>query len=311
MIASFPNFTPLTLDDREEYERFVQSYPPFSDISFATLHIWWNLEGKLEVCELNGNLIISYYQSFDELNSGLSLVGQNRVDESVKILLEHQKKVGYPVRLVHVPQFVVDKLEFRDGLDIEEELDYNEYILDSQALASLENPIHGRTRRKVKRFLREVENRKVEIKELDTSTPEARDQILKSILSWETNRSSDNDPHQTEHHAIKKTLSQSPQLGIKNLGLYIDENLCAVFLYHTSHDKQYYIMNHLKVDYSIPFIFDYMTHTIADRAVRENINFLNMEMDLGIENLRRHKLGLRPVDFFRKYTISQIVNKLL
>lgn len=303
MVASFPNFSRLSLDDRAEYERLVAAYPPFSDISFATLHIWWNLEGKLEICQLNGNLVISYYQSFDELNSGLCLVGQNEVDGSIETIFNHLRSVGYSVKLVHVPQFVVDKIQNRDGLRLEEELDFNEYILDSQALASLEHPSHGRTRRKVKRFLREVEERTVEIKELELSTPETREQLRQSIASWENERSAANDPHQTEHLAIQKTLAHADALGIQGLGLYIDTKLCAVFLYHNSHDQNYYIMNHLKVDYSIPYIFDYMTHQIADRAVKENINFLNMEMDLGIENLRRHKMGLRPVDFFRKYTI--------
>jgi len=306
MTPTFPHFVPLTLEDREDYERLVVDYPPFSDISFTTLHIWWNLEGKLEVSLLNNNLVLNYFQSFDEKNSGLSLIGIHSVEESINTIFSQLKAEGKPARLVHVPEFVVNEILDRAKYGIEEELDYNEYILDSEALASLEDPSHGRTRRKVRRFLREVENRKVEAKELDLSTDESKQALLKAIISWESNQRSDNDPNHTEHQAIAKTMDHANKLGVEHLGLYIDDKLYAVILYHKSIGETHYILNHLKVDYSIPFIFDYMTHHIATKAAHENIKFLNMEMDLGIENLRRHKLGLRPVDFFRKFTITSV-----
>jgi hypothetical protein len=304
MIPNFPQFSHLTLDDKQLYEDLVTDYPPFSDISFATLNIWWNLEGKLEICLLNNNLVIKYYQSFDLENSGLSLIGKNKVDESIQVLFNYLKQDSEAVRLVHVPEFVIKAINERDQFKIKEEVDYNEYILDSHALASLEHPSHGRTRRKVKRFLREVEDRQVEIRQIDLSTAETQENIFNSIKDWEQTQSSANDPDKTEHLALKKALKHSAELGIHNMGLYINDKLYGVFLYHHSFDNKYYIMNHLKVDYSIPYIFDYMTHHIANQASQENINFLNMEMDLGIENLRRHKMGLRPVDFFRKFTVS-------
>lgn len=303
MLASFPNFTPITLDHKDDYDRMVAEYPPFSDISFATLQIWWNLEGKLELCELNGNIVINYHLPFDDTNSGISLIGKRDIDSSISTLFEYLKTEGKPVKLVHVPEFVTEAIRDKSRLAITEELDYNEYILDSHALASLEDAAHGRTRRKVRRFMREVEDRKVEIRELNLSSEAIRQELFESIIAWEKSRSSTNDPDNTEHQAVQRTLAHAEQVGIHHLGLYIDNKLYAIVLYHQSHDKKHFILHHLKVDYSIPFIFDYMTHRIADKAVREDVDFLNMEMDLGIESLRRHKMGLRPVDFFRKYTV--------
>lgn len=306
MVPTFPEFSPLTLDHKEDYERLVAEYPPFSDISFATLHIWWNLEGKLKLSTLNGNLVLHYHLPFDETNSGYCLIGKHQLEESIRTLFEFLKHENQPVKLVHVPEFVVAKIENRDSLVLEEELDYNEYILDSGALASLEDAIHGRTRRKVRRFMREVEERNVEIRELDLSSQEVKDELFDAVVAWSKENPSANDPENTEHLSMKRTLAHAMHFGIRHMGLYIDDKLYAIILYHQSTDKQYYILHHLKVDYSIPYIFDYMTHHIATKAAQDGVKYLNMEMDLGIESLRNHKMGLRPVDFFRKYTISPL-----
>jgi len=304
MLPTFPQFGPLLLEHKEDYERLVAEYPPFSDISFATLQIWWNLEGQLSLSLLNGNLIIHYHLPFDAENSGYCLVGNQDLDNSIRVVFEYLTTAGQPVKLVHVPEFVTNSLQQRGNFHIEEELDYNEYILDSKALASLEDPSHGKTRRKVSRFLREVDERKVEFRELDLSSPDVQEELFQAIVSWEHVQPSANDPDHTEHQAIKKTLTHATALGIRHIGLYVDDRLYAIVLYHRPGSKDYYIVHHLKVDYSIPYIFDYMTHHIANTAAKEDVNFINLEMDLGIERLRQHKMGLRPVEFFRKFTVT-------
>lgn len=304
MLPAFPHFKALSLDDKAEYDKLVAEYPPFSDISFATLHIWWNLEGQLRLSQLHGNLVIDYQLSTDPENSGLSLIGKSRLEESIQAIFSFLKSEGRPVKLVHVPEFVIKEIGSRLGLDLTEELNYNEYILDSHGLASLESALHGRTRRKVGRFMRAIEDREVEIKELDLSSDEVRRQVWESIQSWAQAFPSATDPRLVEHEAIQKSLDNSQELGVQSLGLYLDGQLYAVILYHAAHDSNHYILNHLKVDYSIPYIFDYMIHHVAGKASKEGIDFLNMEMDLGIESLRHHKMRLRPINFFRKYTIT-------
>lgn len=306
MIAAFPEFTKLTLDDKDWYDALVSGYPPFSDISFATLHIWWDLEGGLSISSLDGNLVINYVLPSDEKNSGYCLIGKHSVDSSIHTIFEELRRQHRPLKLVHVPDFVVEKIEHRHNLHFEEELDYNEYIVSSADISSLQDASHGRTRRKVNRFLREVEGRDVKIEALDLSSKEEREKILARLVDWEKGREARNDPNRDEHKAIRKTISHAAALGTQSLGLFIDGNLHAIILYHQPIDKKYYIINHLRVDYSIPFIFDYMTHHLAGRAVNEGVSFLNMEMDLGIEGLRRHKAGLRPIGFFKKYTVSVI-----
>jgi len=304
MYPTFPNFKKLTLEDRLQYERLVEAYTPFSDMSFTTLHIWWSLDDKLYFAVLNQNLVLNYSQPFDQENTGLSLLGHHKVDQSLEQLFDYLKLHGRRPRLVHVPEFVIEKIKDRAPYRISEETDMHEYIIDATACAALEGRDFGRIRRKVTRFLREVEGHDLELKELALETEAARRMVLKSVTEWQKKFPKANDPGRTEYDAISSALTHNQALGIKNLALFIDGELHGVALFHRSHDREYYILNHLKVDYTYPFIFDYLTNQVAKTAAENGAAYLNMEMDLGIEGLRQHKLGLRPVGFFKKYTIE-------
>lgn len=304
MHPKFPSFRKLTLDDREAYAELVSEYTPFSDISFTTLHTWWNLDDKLFFSVLNGNLVLNYSQPFDKTNAGLSVIGHHKVDQTFKELFGYLKENNREPKLVHVPEFTVEKLSSRESLEIIEELDMNEYVMDSSAISKLDTPELGRIRRKVNRFMREVESRELEVKQLDLAHQDNRELIYNSVLSWQKKYPKANDPKATENGALESGLRHHEALGIKNLSVFVDGKLQAAVLYHQTHDGKYYILNHLKVDYEIPFIFDFTTNEIAKLATAHDIPYLNMEMDLGIEGLKNHKMGLRPVHFLKKYTIK-------
>lgn len=308
MHPAFPRFAKLTLDDKDYYLSLIEEFTPFSDISFTTLHVWWNLDDRLFFSILNDNLVLNYSQPFDGQGSGLCLIGEDMIDQSIEEIFNFQLQRSNPLRLVHVPEFVVNKIMNKANLKIEEEADMHEYIMDSELIAKLDNSDLGRIRRKVKRFLREVEDSQLEVKPLDLGEHHNQSMIYQKILDWQKKYPKANDPHSTENKAIKASLTHHRALDIHNLCLFINGELRGIALFHQSHDKKYYIVNHLKVDYQTPFIFDYLTNQIAQMALDHHVPFLNMEMDLGIEGLKNHKMGLRPVDFFKKYTITKVAS---
>ncbi|HSX47246.1 MAG TPA: hypothetical protein VLF63_00585, partial [Patescibacteria group bacterium] len=89
MFPTFPDFIPLNIELKDPYNSLVKSLPPYSDISFATLQTWWNLNEKLTVSLLNQNLIINYNQPFKSVGSGLSLIGTNNVDNSIETIFQY------------------------------------------------------------------------------------------------------------------------------------------------------------------------------------------------------------------------------
>lgn len=303
MFPDFPEFLPLSIELKEPYNKVIEPFTPYSDISFATLQIWWNVSEKLSVSLLNQNLVIDYALFHDAENSGLGLVGKNKVEESIRELFEFLRSQRRKVQLVHIPEFVVEQIKNKTEFDISEEIDYNEYILDSSALAKLEGSEYQLLRKKIRRFVREVGDRELEIRSLDLTLGEIQDELFASIADWENKNKPKNDPENTEHEALSKTFNHSSKLDIKNLAVYIDKKLHGIIIYHRPLSKEYFVLHHLKANYETPYISDYLHHEIAKEAVSNNVSRLNVEMDLGIETLRKHKMTLRPVDFLKKYTI--------
>jgi hypothetical protein len=303
-IPDFPEFTPLRLEDKDSYEKLIAEFPHNSDIAFATLHIWWNLEDKLSVSLLNGNMVINYHLPGDAQNSGYGLIGRQHIDASIKAALEYLMQERLPPRLVHVPEFVVNEIRLKDYFKITEELDYNEYILDSNELATLRGGKYANNRKDINRFLRSLDGKLIEAKSIDLSTAESQEELLQIIRLWEKKHPWKNDPGRAEYDALAKTLEYGSLLEIQNLGFYIGGVLFGIIFYHTSEDGQYYIMHHLKVDNTYDYIVDYIEQFMAIKAVSEGIPYINMEIDLGIQGLREHKLGLKPIHFLKKYTIA-------
>jgi hypothetical protein len=306
MFPTFPDFIPLSLELKEPYNKVIGSLPPYSDVSFTTLQIWWNLNEKLSVSLLNQNLVIDYVLPIDANNSGLSLIGRNKADESIATILSYLNQNNKPVCLVHVPEFVVEEIRDRAKFDIREEPDYHEYILDSEALTKLEGHEYKLLRKKIKHFTKHVDDKHLEIKELELSLSEVQDELFKSIADWESKNSPNNDPDHSEHQALQKTFAGATTLGIKNMALYINKQLHGIIIYHRPLNGEYYVMHHLKANYETPYISDYMHHEMAKRAMGDNVSRLNIEMDLGIENLKKHKMTLRPAHFLKKYRITPL-----
>lgn len=304
MNTLFPTFHPLMVSDQSHYTETIKHHPPVSDIAFSTLLIWWNFENKLKVSSLNDNLVIHYFQPFDAENSGLSLIGTNAIDQSIVEIFDYQKSSHQYPKLIHVPEFVIGNLKFPEKYNLVEEPDYHEYILDSSALYLLDGASHGKNRRRVGKFIRETEGRKLEVIEHDLSQPANQQLLFTKIQEWGNTFGAKNDPTRTEEEALKITLSLASSLGISNLCLYVDDELYGVALYESTGDNKYLILHHLKVNYSIPKIFDYMTMLVAKYAHEHDIPYINMEMDLGLESMREHKMGLRPINFLKKFTVT-------
>jgi hypothetical protein len=302
MLPNFPHFTPLHLEFKDTYNKLVGTLPPYSDISFATLQIWWNLSEELSISLLNQNIVIHYHQPFED-HSGLSLIGKNEVEASIKTIFQYLHENNRTIELLHVPEFVVNEIGDRTSLVITEELDYNEYLLDSSALAKLEGPEYSLLRKKIKRFKRTIGERQLELGSLELSLEAVQEQLFASIAEWERDNKPDNDPDHTEHAALKRTLQHAEALDIKNMALFIDKKLHGILIYHQPLGKEYYILHHLKVNYETPYVTDFIHNEMAKHAASNNVSQLNIEMDLGIENLKKHKLTYRPAGYFRKYTV--------
>ena len=130
MIPHFPKFKKLELTDKEEIEKINVKYPPYSDFNFVSM--WsWDIKGEMRISQRYGNLVVR----FTDYLTGepfYSFLGNNKVNETTKELLELSKKEGLKLQLKLVPE---DSLT---GLDPNkfraEEKNFTDWLLSTKAM---------------------------------------------------------------------------------------------------------------------------------------------------------------------------------
>src|SRR6185436_12585506 len=108
----------------------VHDYPPLSDLTFSTLMNWWNALDSCAVSTLNGNLIMSYWVAGMEKMSGISMMGMEQIDETICSIFDGQRAKGDEPRLVHVSEFVIERMQHPELFRCAPERNHDEYILE-------------------------------------------------------------------------------------------------------------------------------------------------------------------------------------
>ncbi|HEU5187250.1 MAG TPA: phosphatidylglycerol lysyltransferase domain-containing protein [Candidatus Saccharimonadales bacterium] len=299
MFKTFPEFSKLTLADREEYESFIKDYPPVADISFGSLMTWWNELHPVKVAQLNGNLVIQYWSHEDERNSGLSLVGINKVDESICEIFDYLRSHDFPVRLANVPNFVIDHVAYPGMFNFREQRDHQEYVLDLNKFYPIDKLIWFR-RKKVERQLKQFAD--VRTRQLDFSNEDNLKLVLDMVdESWNMNMTNFG---KLEQRALRASVLYSSSLGFKNVCLFVNGSLQGVCIYQSPPDKDFVILHHFKAGSTNLADYELMAHKFAEWFISQGARLINVNTDAGLVRLRMFMLALGPVDFFRKHVVE-------
>ena len=303
MFKTFPEFSKLTLADREEYEALIKDFPPVSDISFVSQMLWWESIGEPVVSMLNDNLVVSYWIPGDERHSGLALVGTNNVDQSICAIFDYLRERGEEPRVVNVPEFVVNAIRYPELFRFKTDGSDDEYIIASDRFATLERlPVYMRLR--IKKFMQEHKDEQIMVRAVRLSSVKNRQLLIDCSEEWPL-RGVNNMTKRGREALPASVLSGAP-LGVQCMGLFIQEVLQAYCLYFPTNDEQYITLAHARVNYDIPRIFDYMVHAFSSYLVSRNIRFADIYSDNGSQMMRTLKIALKPTGFFRKYMIEPV-----
>lgn len=298
---TFPEFSKLSYGDRKKYEALIRDYPPVADLSFPALMSWWNQLGTCSISLLNDNLVIYYSFLGSEEMSGLSLIGANKIDESICTIFDYQRERDMPVRLTHVPEFVLENIEYPEMFTCMHDRDFDEYIYAVSKFYPLNHQISYR-RHRVKKFQDNIDEARVVLKELDLSNLHERT----SLAEHKWPQKGINKLAKAFDEIWKETLENADLLGLEAVGVYIDGDLMAFLLYKRAVDRRYIFLREAKVDYAVPYLFDYMVYTFARWLAEQGIQYVNLDSDAGLAFLRMFMVALGPVNYFRKYTIRPL-----
>jgi hypothetical protein len=303
--SRFPEFSKLTLGDRCSYEKLVADYPPITDIQFASLMVWWNWLDTCAISILNDNLVISYWFPGEERFSGLSLIGTHDIDGSICTVFDVLREKGEDPRLVHMPEFVLASIEHPEMFIVEEERGFDEYIFPISHFYPLHH-MPGFRRKRIKKFLENVDGDHLVLKPVDLSQLEARRTLLEHGEIWQkqSGKLSINKVAKVETEALLTSITLGDLIGMECVGLYEGEELLGFCIFHRPSDKRYAIFSHARINPLILRVLDYMVYAVGRWLTDEGITFVNLEYDLGIPFLRMFKLALGPSNYFRKYTVK-------
>ena len=139
---------------------------------------------------------------------------------------------------------------------------------------------------------------------IDLKNPEEQTQVLELFKLWKKQTNKNENETTIEYQAIKRLIEAIDFLKIFTLGIYCSNKLIAFNIYEITH-QNYGISAFQKADRNYRGIFTMINYEVAKHLLSLNCKFINYEQDLGIEGLRNSKLAYHPVEFLKKYTVSE------
>lgn len=295
-IPIYPQFTPINIGHKARITEFINKFHPYCDYTFSNLYIW-EVEGfQSQISLLNNNLIVQSKNILTH-NEEVSLIGDQKLQETVeKVLHDH--------KIIHlVPSEVVEKLNTKN-LIIEEDHDNHDYIFSTEALSLLKGKSFLSKRKKINRFLRK--NRDHKIFRIQTSDKIELSKLLFEVYArWMDSKNiSINHNANTELIAIKRFIEICHNDNIEIWGLAI-KNETVAFTTIEYMNKSYAISSFAKSNLQYKDANAYLTHETSKHLFEKGIKYINHEQDLGLLNLRTEKLSWKPTHYLKKYQITK------
>lgn len=303
---TFPEFSPLTFADKEAYDAIIRDYPPIYDMSFTGLMTMWNAMDHMAVSQLNGNLIVPYWLPGDDRHNGLSIIGKNKLDETICAVFDHLREKGEPVRLVNVPEFVLSEIQYYDMFTFRESRRLNECILAVKDFYPLHNlPEHRQ--HKVHKAIMKAGDGGISVRSLDLSDMKNQNLLLDANREWQ--KKGINDYGTQEAKTMQTCVRHAAELGIENVCIFVREKLFGFCLYEFPSDKRYVFVRHVKATHEDALKFELLSYELGKWFAEQNVAFVNIASDMGMLHIRRLMVALGPANFSRKYTIQPVLKK--
>lgn len=295
MIPLFPNFKKLELLDREEVDEITAQFPPYSDFEFGSL--WsWDVKEEMELSILNKNLVIK----FTDYTTGepfLTFLGTESGNETAEALLNYSASKHYQAILHLVPEVSAVGLD-PNVFCIEESRDHFDYVCDiSRHIEYSGNELKSH-RKLLKQFTESVPH--FERVSLDMTSEAVQREVADMYRRWDENKGF---LTTSEAFAYERFLAAASTLSYSAVGIRVDGELIA---FHIVSLPPGTCANALfgKADIAYRGVYAAIDHVVAQDLLDHGYTHMNIQQDLGIDNLRKAKLSLHPAYLLKKYSVS-------
>ncbi len=295
-ISNFPNFSPLSINHREEIEKFTTSFEPYSDFNFTSLFCW-NTNGQTEVSILNGNLVLKLP---DYLTSKLvySLMGDNLIDQSIRELLDMVKVLKL------VPEAVVEKIDTKVDFKITEDRNNFDYLYSLADLSQLGGSKFKKKRNKSNSFVKAHQDFELVVNAHHSIGKALAEKLGQVDRLWANQASRSQGDILSERKAIDTLISHSSGFDLLVVEVSVDEAIKAFSINEklSGHYAICHFEKALKIHHQN--IYTFLASQTATEIKKLGCEFVNWEQDLGLEGLRESKMSYHPTRMLKKYTVS-------
>lgn len=299
MLPQFPEFKNLELSDQIDIEAITSKFPPYSDFNF--LSMWsWDVKSEMRVSQLNGNLVVR----FTDYITGepfYSFLGNNKVNNTVKSLLELSDKDGIKPVLKLIPSIAAASID-RSSFVVHEDRDAFDYVYNVEELVGLLGPRFERKRSLVRKFLEFYPDHSVKVSRL------AHNNIKREALElnriWEKNKLKTEGMHDMENEriALERFFSLDNCHELISVTIEIDGELVA-FCVSELVGPEYALSHFAKANTSYVGLGDLLMQENAKAISSTGRTLLNYEQDLGVNGLRKSKSLFHPKSMLHKYIV--------
>ncbi len=296
MIPDFPHFKKLELSDKAEVDAHTAQFPLFSDFEFGS--IWsWDVKEEMEVSILHGNLVVR----FTDYTTGepfLTFLGAQEANETADALLKESVARGYEARLHLIPEVSAVGLDPNQFL-IEESRDHFDYVCDVSRHIDYSGAALKAHRKLLSAFKKSYPD--FERASLDVTIKEIQQEIAEVYRRWDENKGF---LTTSESFAYERFLASEASLDYSAVGLRVGGILIA---FHVVSLPPGTCANALfgKADTAYKGVYAALDHIVAHDLLSRGYTHMNIQQDLGIENLRIAKQGLHPAYLLKKYSVHR------
>lgn len=298
MIAQFPAFKPLELEDRDVIHPTLWTYQPeTSELTFTNLFMWrahyglsWSLAGE--------SIVILASPPKEEPFAFPPIGGARRVEIVFEVLnwLREDRGLDDP-RIERADSRLASELNGDKRFAVEPLRDHFDYLYNTADLILLAGGAYRAKRNHINYFMRSYANTYEEL------SPKHLAACLDMTGNWcEVRRCEQDLSLLGEWDAIREALTNFRSLELKGGVILIDGRVEA-FTLAESLNESTAVVHVEKANTEIRGLYNAINQQFCEKQWKD-VPFVNREQDLGEPGLREAKLSYNPARLVEKYRIT-------
>ena len=298
MIPCFPDFVPVSLEQRDELVPFFAGIKDgMCEHSFATLFLDSGRYGY-RISRYDDGCYLIKGEAGRWVRAGfLHIFGNFPADDAFRELIRHPALAACSF-LTLIPEELVTEREslFASlGLHVMFGRDNSDYLYERTALAELKGKAFHKKKNLVNQFLHAHEGRVEAIGERTLAD------ALSVLESWKEKRLSRGED-EGDYVQCSLALRYWQELGLSGIVVYADGQAAGFSLGERLGNAAMYDVHFEKAVEGVHGIYQ-AVNWYAARSLPEDIVLINREQDLGDEGLRQAKQSYRPCGMVNKYWV--------